>query len=189
MPRDALDNPLVLPLLGLLIEQPAHPYELTQRLADRYPSLDVKRSSVTTLVGSLARAGLVTAQRPRRVARRPARTTYHLTEAGYTRVRRRVAEDLVSARTGTTAFVLALSYIGLLPIKTAAAALRQRLPLLEAELTIASTPRTVPEYQMLEVDYWRQMLRAEIAWIGGLIGRLDDNTIAWPRVAPLETHA
>jgi hypothetical protein len=39
MPLDALANPLVVPLLGLLLERPAHAYELTQRLAVRYPHL------------------------------------------------------------------------------------------------------------------------------------------------------
>ena len=58
MPLDALANRLVLPLLGLLVERPAHPYELTARLNERYRFLTVQRSSVTTLVKSLAAAGL-----------------------------------------------------------------------------------------------------------------------------------
>ncbi len=47
VPLASLSNPVVLPLLGLLVEQPAHPYELTRRLADRYPTLQVRRSTVT----------------------------------------------------------------------------------------------------------------------------------------------
>src|SRR5690606_40404088 len=41
VPLVSLSNPVVLPLLGLLVEQPAHPYELTRRLAHRYPTLEV----------------------------------------------------------------------------------------------------------------------------------------------------
>jgi hypothetical protein len=43
----------VLPLLGLLVERPAHPYELATRLNDRYRFLSTQRSSVTTLAKSL----------------------------------------------------------------------------------------------------------------------------------------
>jgi len=189
VPRNALDNHLVLPLLGLLIEQPAHPYELTQRLAVRYPSLEARRSSVTTLVGSLAAAGLVTAQRRKRVARRPARTTYELTEAGYDLVRQRVTQDLVSARPATPALVLALSYIAILPVRTATATLRKRLSVLEGDLRSASAAHALPEYQMLEMDYWRDMLRADIAWIRTLIDRLDGGAIEWPRTTSRGKHA
>ena len=127
MPLDALNNPLVLPLLGLLIEQPTHAYALTQRLAERYPHLEARRSSVTTLVGSLASAGLLSPQRPRRVGRRPPRVSYSLTEAGYAHVRTRITADLVSARPGSSRFTLALSYLGVLPRGAAADVLGRRL--------------------------------------------------------------
>jgi hypothetical protein len=37
IPLDATRNSLVLPTLGLPVEQPAHAYEVTARLASRYP--------------------------------------------------------------------------------------------------------------------------------------------------------
>src|SRR3954468_10665587 len=82
VPLDALANRLVLPLLGLLVERPSHPYELAARLNDRYRFLATQRSSVTTLAKSLVEAGLIRPRRSTRVGNRPARTAYELTDAG-----------------------------------------------------------------------------------------------------------
>jgi DNA-binding PadR family transcriptional regulator len=182
MPRNALENPLVLPLLGLLIEQPGHPYELTQRLVDRYQHLKAQRSTVTTLVRRLAEAGLVKRHRRRRVARRPARTAYELTDVGYDHVRTRVAFGIVSARAGSRGFVLALAYIAVLPLSTAARLLKRRLAALHEEFRQASAQHSLPEYQMLEVTYWQQLLRAEIEWVQAFVERLEAGAIEWPRL-------
>jgi len=184
VPLDALDNPLVLPLMGLLVEQPAHPYELTRRLADRYHRLDSRRSSITTLAKRLAALGLIAPRRPRSVGGRPARTVYKLTEAGYGPVRSRVTRDLESARAGSTAFILAISYVALLPIDAATELLRRRLGRLYSEVEMASAAHSLPEYQMLEVDYWRHLLHSEIDWVERLVERLRAGDLAWPRSRP-----
>ena len=49
VPLDATRNSLVLPILGLLVEQPAHAYDVAARLEARYPQLKTRRSSVVTL--------------------------------------------------------------------------------------------------------------------------------------------
>lgn len=174
-------NPLILPLLGQFIERPGHAYELTQRLIERYPHLEIRRSSVTTLISSLAAAGLVKAQRPRRVAGRPIRRTYELTEAGYAHVREQVAADIVAARAGSTRFVLALAYIGILPAPKVADLLQQRVAALDAERQALHVEHGLPEYQMLEVAYWQTVLTAEIRWVTTLAERLQTDAIAWPR--------
>lgn len=183
MPLDALDNPLVLPLLGLLIEQPTHGYALTQRLTERYPRLEVHRSSVTTLMPRLVAAGLIASRRPRRVARRPPRVDYSLTEAGYEHVRARITADIVAGRPGSMRFTLALSYIGVLPRAAAADVLRQRLALIRPELDSPPTD-PIPEFQMLEVAYWHAILSAEVAWVETLKRRLLDGSIDWPSHTP-----
>jgi DNA-binding PadR family transcriptional regulator len=180
VPLDALDGPLVLPLLGLLVEQPAHPYELTRRLADRYRQLDSRRSSVTTLAKRLATLGLIAPRRPRRVQGRPARTVYELTDAGYAHMRRCVVRGIESAPAGSTAFILAISYVALLPIGLATKALRHRLSTLRSELEAASAVHSLPEYQMLEGGYWRQVLQGDIEWVQTLVGRLETGGIGWP---------
>jgi hypothetical protein len=92
----------------------------------------------------------------------------------------RVTHDVTSARAGSKAFILAISYLGILPPGAATDALRRRLVALHEALTVASADHSLPEYQMLEVGYWRQLLQGEIDWIQTLVGRLSAGKIHWP---------
>ena len=181
MPLDALANPLVLPLLGLLVESPAHPYELTARLNERYRFLTVQRSSVTTLVKSLAAAGLIRAQRQQRVGKRPARRAYELTDPGLDEFRARVTAQLEQAPAASSRFTLALAYIGILSRTEATAVLRRRLAALRLErAAMPPLPRGMTEVHMIEVAYWRTVLDCEIGWLDALVRRIATRDIAWP---------
>lgn len=181
MPLDALANRLVLPLLGMLVERPAHPYELTTRLNDRYRVLTVQRSSVTTLVKSLAAAGLIRAQRAKRVARRPARRAYELTDAGLQEFRARVTAQLEQAPAASFRFTLALAYIGILSRANATVVLNRRLAALRQErAAVPPLPRGMPEVHMIEAGYWKAVLETEITWLGTLVRRMDTRDIDWP---------
>lgn len=181
MPLDALANRLVLPLLGMLVECPGHPYELTARLNERYRLLTVQRSSVTTLVKSLAAAGMIRAQRAKRVGKRPARRTYELTDAGLQEFRARVTAQLEQAAAASFRFTLALAYIGILSRANAMAVLRRRLASLRDELAnIAPLPSGMSEVHMIEADYWKAVLENEIRWLDALVSRIDSRDITWP---------
>ena len=181
MPLDALANRLVLPLLGLLVERPAHPYELAARLNERYRFLSTQRSSVTTLAKSLVAAGLIRPQRSKRVGNRPARRAYELTDAGMKDFRARVTAHIEEAPAASTRFTLGLASIGILPRTKAAAALRRRVVLRRAELD--AIPTRYPdgiEVHMIETAYWKAVLAAEIQWLGTFIDRLTSCDMAWP---------
>jgi DNA-binding PadR family transcriptional regulator len=181
VPRDALANRLVLPLLGLLVERPAHPYELTVRLNERYPFLATPRSSVTTLAKSLAEAGLIRPQRSKRVGNRPARTAYTLTDTGPREFRARVAAHIEDAAAASDQFTLGLAYVGILPRAKAAAALRRRVVARREELD--AIPKVQPggiEVHMIEVAYWKAVLEAEIRWLSAFINRITSGDIEWP---------
>jgi len=181
VPLDALASRLVLPLLGLLVERPAHPYELTARLNERYRFLTVQRSSVTTLVKSLAAAGLIRAQRPQRVGKRPARRAYELTGAGLREFRARVSAHLEQAPAASSRFTLALAYIGILSRANATAVLQRRLVALRLErAAIPPLPRGRTEVHMIEVAYWKTVLDSEIGWLDALARRITTRDIAWP---------
>jgi DNA-binding PadR family transcriptional regulator len=170
VPLDATRNPLVLPILGLLVEQPAHAYELADRLGARYPHLKVRRSSVVTLLKSLASGGLVRPGVPKSVANRPARTTYRLTKAGIALFRARVREGLTHAAAASVDFVTAVAYLGILPADQAIGLLRSRAERLRRETP--AIPPGLPEIQMIEVHYWLRVLDTEIAWLTEIAGRL-----------------
>lgn len=170
MPLDAARNSLVLPILGLLVEQPTHAYEVTARLEARYPHLKVRRSSVVTLLKSLADSDLLVAGTPESVANRPTRTTYQPTAAGIELFRSRVREGLTEAATASADFLTALAYLGILPTAEAIAVLRARVERLRRETPVI--PPGLPEIQMIEVHYWLRVLATEITWLTETADRL-----------------
>jgi DNA-binding PadR family transcriptional regulator len=181
VPLDALANRLVLPLLGLLVERPAHPYELASRLNERYRFLSTQRSSVTTLAKSLVEAGLIRPQRSKRVGNRPARRAYELTDAGLKEFRARVTAQIEEAPAASARFTLGLAYVGILSRRRAAAALRRRVIARRGELDAIPTlhPDGI-EVHMIEMAYWKAVLETEIQWLSTFIDRITSHDIAWP---------
>ncbi|MFI1194003.1 PadR family transcriptional regulator [Micromonospora sp. NPDC020750] len=181
MPLDASRDSLVLPLLGLLVEQPSHAYEVATRLRDRYGHLSVTRSTITSLLKALERAGLVAARAPERVGNRPPRTAYEVTEAGLAEFSRKVVEGLSDAQVASPDFVMAVAYLMLLPADDAASILDDRAARLGQRLTaLRQEPAGVPEAYKLEVAYWRNVVAAEAGWIRILAARIRSRDIDWP---------
>ncbi|GAA0520043.1 hypothetical protein Ade02nite_94720 [Paractinoplanes deccanensis] len=180
MPLDASRNSLVMPLLGLLVEQPAHAYDLTARLQGRYAHLRVTRSTVTTLLKSMEKAGLVAPRAPERVDGRPPRTSYELTAAGFAGFRTRIDAGLREAEPASVDFVMAMSYAGVLPAGTVATILDARADRLRADVRRYERPAEIPEVHMLEAEYWSAVVTAEIEWVTRLATRIRSRDITWP---------
>ncbi|GAA0231807.1 PadR family transcriptional regulator [Saccharothrix mutabilis subsp. mutabilis] len=181
MPLDASRNPLVLPILGLLLEQPAHAYDVTSRLRDRYgPDLGATRSTVTSLLKTLERNGLVTSEAPERVGNRPPRTVYEVTETGLDDFRAKVTEGLRNARTASTDFTLAIAYAGIVPLRQALSIVDERIAKLHADLAaLDAHPDGVAEVHMLEAAYWRAIVTAERDWLTTLALRMRSGDLDW----------
>ncbi|MEV3925706.1 PadR family transcriptional regulator [Actinomadura coerulea] len=182
MPLTAVDNPLALRLLGLLVEQPMHQYALTVALNERYPYLSAKSGSVYALVRSLEVAGWVAPTGVEQMGNRPARTVYALTDQGWDVFKERVRRQIREVKVTTSAFVDALAYLGTLDPAEAPRVLRGRQESLEqqiAELEQASDTG-LPEITMIEVDFVLHQLRSEARWIRALIARIDAGELAWP---------
>jgi DNA-binding PadR family transcriptional regulator len=83
MPPRKLRSPLALVVLGLLAEEPMHPYAMRQRISerahDRLPG--VRPASLYDVVQRLSEAGLVNAGEPSREGNRPERIGYVITDA------------------------------------------------------------------------------------------------------------
>jgi DNA-binding transcriptional ArsR family regulator len=185
VPLDASRNSLVVPLLGLLVEQPAHAYDLAARLVARYPHLHVTRSTVTTLLKGMERAGMVAALAPERVDGRPLRTAYTLTETGFADFGGKIEEGLRDARPASIDFLMAVSYAGVLPAGPVAAILDARADRLAGDVIFRyERPDDIPEAHMLEVGYWRAVVSAEIDWIRGLAVRIRSRDVRWPAPHP-----
>ncbi|GLY15488.1 PadR family transcriptional regulator [Kineosporia rhizophila] len=179
MPLRATDNPLVLPLLGLLLEQPRHQYGLLAGLRERYQHLRVRTGSVYTLVGSLRAEGWIepadqTTDRP----------TFQLTEAGIAHFRARVQADLEDADPANAArFVTALAYVGILERSIAVSALTNRVQALRqraAELEEGLDNAGLPAIYMSETAFFASQTRHDIAWLERFTQEIADPGYAWP---------
>lgn len=187
MPLNASRNSLALPLFGLLVEQPSHAYDLTTRLRERYEQLSATRSTVTSLLKALERAGLVTSRLPERMGNRPPRTVYELTQAGVADFRRKVEVGLRNGQVASMDFVMAVAYVAVLQADHAASILDARADRLDQQLTtLQEQPDGVLEAHMLEVAYWRAILAAETTWTRNLASRIRSRNINWPGAAPHE---
>jgi hypothetical protein len=166
VPKNALDNPLVLPILGLLVERPRHAYAVY---------LEVRNATVYTLLGTLTEAGWI----------EPTGTAdLRTTRAGGAALADRVAAQLRDADlAGGPAFMTALAYLGILPRDLAVTVLRERVGRLRAErqrLAHAVRGADVAEIHMIEAHYLVARLRHDADWLARLAGRVESGTVTWP---------
>jgi len=183
VPKNALENPLVLPILGLLVEQPRHPYAVFAELRRRYPYLQVRNSTVYTLLQTLGTAGWIEP-----VAGRPApdadRETLTTTAAGAAALAEQVRAQLDAGDlSGGPIFLAALAYLAILPPGQAADLLRTRADRLDAERErlrgVMASPEVL-EIHMIEVAYLLDRLEHDRDWLRRTAGRIETSNLPWP---------
>jgi len=185
MPLRATDNALVLPLLGLLLEQPRHQYALLAELRARY-GWRVRTGSLYTLVGSLRDVGWIEPHDRGRSSGgdKPAPTVFRVTQAGADELARRVVADLTDPDPmNAPRFVMALAYIGILDRTTAIAALTSRVEVLRKRVDDweqAITASGLAPIYMIETDFLASQTRHDIDWLERFIDRIADPNYVWP---------
>ncbi|MDT8911595.1 PadR family transcriptional regulator [Amycolatopsis sp. PS_44_ISF1] len=179
MPTDALANPLVLPILGLLVERPRHAYSVFDELRTRYAFLRVRNATVYTLVNTLEDTGWIAP-----AAAGGDRQEYALTEAGAQALADRVDHDVrATDLANPAAFMTALAYLGILAPDQAEAALAARCERIREEvdyLDLALGRAGVSELHMIEAHYYRDRLRQDGQWLENTILRIRSGALAWP---------
>ncbi|GAB3569622.1 PadR family transcriptional regulator [Amycolatopsis endophytica] len=187
MPRRALDNPLVLAVLGLLLEAPSHPYQMLAELRARSESRAkaINRGTLYDVVEALVAAEWLVPQGVERSGNRPERTVYTLTEVGRRELIRRLDAQIREPRREFTEFLGAVTYLGALgpdgavdALTARARRLSERIEADEARLSAALD--TVPRLHVIEAEYALHIARAELAWIEGLIGEIHAGSLTWP---------
>ncbi|SHG95783.1 helix-turn-helix transcriptional regulator [Streptoalloteichus hindustanus] len=179
----SVDNPLALAVLGLLVERPMHPYEMGVVLRERGTSVRTNRGSLYDVVAALEGQGWVSARETVRDGRRPARTVYELTTAGRDAFTERLDELIRVPRREYPVFLTAVAYLGALGPDRATAALTERAGHLRAELAqldegLAGT--TAPRLFVIEAEYARALVQAELTWVDEVVARIADGTLSWP---------
>lgn len=180
MPTNALANPLVLPILGLLAEQPRHAYALFSELRSRYPYLAVRNATVYTLLNTLVETGWL-----RTRSKGGDRQEFALTATGHHALADRVAHELQDGDLAErSSFLTALAYLGILAPDAAADALRHRADRIRHEETRLSQAldeaSDIPELHMIETHFYRNQLHHERTWLETTIHRIGSADLAWP---------
>ena len=190
-------NPLALAVLECLSEKPMHPYEIsaTLRTRGKEQSIKLNYGSLYSVVESLARHGLISAQQTTREGRRPERTVYAITEAGQAELEDWLAELLATPAREYTSLEAGLSLAAALPPDDVARLLDKRCFALEMQLSglqkagELSDELGLPEIFAIESHYRHALLSAELAFVRRLVGRIRDGslggTTAWRRLHEL----
>jgi DNA-binding PadR family transcriptional regulator len=187
MPPRKLRSPLALVVLGLLTEEPLHPYAMGQRITerahDRLPGVRV--ASLYDAVQRLAAAGLVTPDGPSRPGRRPERVSYEITAAGRAALTAWVTGAL-SDPDRPEEFPAALSFMFALGRDRVAEIISQRAAKLDTRLArdqdalAAAQARGVPPVFLSEHHYQLALRQAERTWLVSFAEGLRTGALGWP---------
>ena len=195
MAKRKISNTLALAVLGLLQEQPMHPYEMASTLRERNKdgSFKINSGSLYDTVEALVRHGWIEPVETVRAGRRPERTVYAPTQLGQGEFVRWIDELIRTPVAEYPKFMAAVAYLGALGPDGAADALGERAGHLDRQVaeTRAMLADTVgsgqlPRLFMLEAECALHAWEAELAWTRRTIGEIRDGTLFWPEAERTE---
>jgi len=180
-PRTHPSNPLALAVLALLFERPMHPYEMGVILKQRHKedSIKLRYGSLYTVIELLLKRGMIAARETAREGRRPERTVYEITAAGTEELHDWMADLVGMPAKEYPQFEAALCLLPVLPPDEALALLRQRQKLLEQDIVVLAgqiagiSAQNFPPLFLVETEYRLALMKAEQAFVAGLIGRIE----------------
>ncbi|GGO13092.1 PadR family transcriptional regulator [Microbispora bryophytorum] len=181
--RRKVANLLALAVLSTLAHRPMHPYEMAAAMRgwNKEHDMGIKWGSLYTVVGNLAKHGLIQELESGRQGRRPERTVYQITEAGREELVDWTRELLSVPHTEFPWFRAGLSVMTVLSPDDVAGLLTERLAAIRKgiarleELYERDSAR-MPRLFLIEVEYDLAILKAEEDWIGALLGELTAGT-------------
>jgi DNA-binding PadR family transcriptional regulator len=178
---------VALTTLGLLSEQPCHPYELQRLLRERHKSYAVgKTRTLYRAIEELEAAGYIEPLETSREGRRPERTVYRITSEGREELENSLADLLSTPVDETPVFRVAVGLLGYISQERAEAALasrivslRARVSALDATLTMAQDDLGLPRLVLLELEHALALARAEIDWIRSILADMQRGVLIW----------
>ncbi|GAA1842845.1 PadR family transcriptional regulator [Pseudonocardia ailaonensis] len=170
-----------LTVLALLLTGPRHTYEMQRLMVVTHKDFVTGLPrSMYHAVGKLEKAALIEVSDVEREAGRPERTLYALTDAGRVVLRERVARLLSVPDPDATLFTAALSFMGVLPVADATAALAARSAELGRRAEALRDLPALPRILLVENEFELARLAAEQTFVDGLRADLDSGALAWP---------
>jgi DNA-binding PadR family transcriptional regulator len=179
-------SPLALAVLALLHEAPMHPYRMQRLIKDRGKDQVInvgQRASLYQTINQLLRADLITLWETEQEEGFPERTLYKLTDKGHETALSWMREMLSNPAQEFPEFPAAVS---LLPLLTPEDALRQmeiretrlaeQIAAIDAEIKGQSD---LPRLFLIESEYMRTMLEADLKWVRAIIADLQSGQLTW----------
>jgi DNA-binding PadR family transcriptional regulator len=174
-------------VLGLLAGGPLHPYRMERLLREWGKDQVIRigqRANLYTAIKRLHAAGAIAVRQTERDQQYPERTVYEITGAGRELLTGRLTEMVSTPRNEFPEFPAALSFLMLLGPDGAAASLEKRASQLRAtaaamdEAASQLSPE-IPRVALLESEYQRAMIGAELAWADGILEELRTGELTW----------
>lgn len=162
-----------------------HPYEAARTMRERrkHESVRLNYGSLYSVVGSLAKRGLIDPVGAERSGRLPERTVYRITEAGLIEMRDWLSELLELPIKEYPALAAALSFLSALPPAEASALLEQRAVHLTQELALGAAARAaieqagLPRLLWVEAELSGALRQAELDYVRGLVADIAAGTL------------
>ena len=173
-------------VLWLLYEQPLHVYRMQKLIESqgKHRVVNVRaRASLYQTIERLQRLGLVEVVETVRIQAHPERIVFGITDAGRETAREWLREMLHTTGGEFPDFIAAVSILFGLDPEDARRQLELRAERLEAELAeteaqLAAVPG-LPRLFLLEEEYRRAVLTAEVDWLRGVIEDLRAGRLTW----------
>jgi DNA-binding PadR family transcriptional regulator len=183
-PKDRSSLGLI--VLWLLWEGPQHVYRMQKLLESQGKDRVVNvrsRASLYQTIDRLVRLGLVQVRETVKAESRPDRTVYEITDQGREAAREWLREMLRTTGHEYPEFITAVSVLFGLEPQDAARQLETRAERLAAELAEAEAQLTenpgLPRLFLLEEEYRRAILRAELEWVRQTVDDLRAGRLIW----------
>jgi DNA-binding PadR family transcriptional regulator len=178
---------VALTTLGLLSEQPCHPYEIQRLLKERHKAYAVgKTRTLYRAIEELEAAGYIEPIETSREGRRPERTVYRITPEGSEELENWLADLLSTPVDETPVFRVAVGLLGYITQERAEVALasrivslRVRVAGLEATLRMAQDDLGLPRLVLLELEHAIALVAAEIEWIRSITADMQSGALVW----------
>lgn len=178
---------LGLTVLWQLMIEPMHVYRMQKLFEaqgkDRVVNVRA-RASLYQTIERLRRHGLVEVSQTTRVEGYPDRVVYAITEAGREAARLWLREMLRSTDDEYPEFIVAVSILFGLEPDEARAELELRAEKLaqaleDTESVMEGAPPDLPRLFLLEEEYRKAVLEAELSWVRGVIADLREGRLSW----------
>ncbi|MBX6396142.1 MAG: PadR family transcriptional regulator [Alicyclobacillaceae bacterium] len=187
--KDAMrKSPIALAILCLLMEEPMHPYRMQQLIKERgkHEVINVRhRTSIYQTIHRLLRDGAIAVQGKKQHEGKPELTVYEITEKGRNAAYLWLREMLAIPKQEFFEFPAAVSFLMLLTPEDVVEQLTKRASALEVRLTEiddqleAAAAEGLPRLFLLETEYQRTMLVAELEWVRRVIYEIQTGELQW----------